>query len=469
MSTQTDDSKPASKKRKAGEVSLSDQIPPSGSSSTRSIKQYVFIDKTNMLRRIMAHKEPYIFAPCMRRCGKSTAVTLLKAMAENDRDTLDGMDVCTSDPNSWNLPETAEYYGVVYLDFSQIPQAKVGDPIATIEAAIASFLRERAAEVNITIPNAMKSAKQVLRNWIVQLSRCSKPERKNSVVVLIDEYDAILNPFLNDPDMLETVSTALKEVFVCLKGADEFIFKAFVTGGLKAGMSGLFSGGNNFHRILDREAQYTSLFGFTKQEIEETYGDHIKEIFQETTLQESLDVMASYYNGYRFHPKQKGTLFNPFSTICYLGGKELDEYWAGTCTSALLKNIMLRHGSDALRGCRISWKALQSPLGKNGMEDSWKSVLFQSGYFSIWDVDEDDLLLGPPNIEVTEYMKAEIARVLQLEASKIGALSLVTQYSNSLRNFDFEKAATDLTSVISKLKYSLVNENEVSLRCTKQT
>ena len=59
--------------------------------------------------------------------------------------------------------------------------------------------------------------------------------------------------------------------------------------------------------------------------------------------------MKKFYIGYRFHPKDEETYFNPWSIISYLNARRLDR-------------MLLRHGADASAGCRIRWKDLQQPL-----------------------------------------------------------------------------------------------------------
>jgi hypothetical protein len=186
-------------------------------------------------------------------------------------------------------------------------------------------------------------------------------------VVLIDAYDALLTPFIADPAKLEEISAALMEIFVCLETSANCIFKAFVTGGLKAGM------GLVCFRVLITFIDCWILnltirlcLALQRRNLRVTYTSHIQEIFPDSSLEDSLGLMESYCNGYRFQPDQEVTLFNQFSSISYLHGGKLRRYWAYTCSSgAQLEHMLLRHGGDTSRGCRISWVSLQQPVDTN--------------------------------------------------------------------------------------------------------
>ena len=452
--TSSDDHTTATMERQAKiQATLKRKVPPLSSFVVSYLKVYDYVDKSILLASLMAHAETYLFIPSMRRCGKSFTLKLLQAMAEGKRDALSGLRICTV-PNSadWQLPTEGNEYRVIKLDFSFV------HPYYDIKDGMARYLRQAAS---VAIPESLQSTSEILKHWIETVAA----GQEEKVVVLVDEYDAPLTPFLGDPEKLQSITAELKMIFMTLKGLDGALFKAIVTGGLKAGMSGLFSGANNFYRLLDEEPAFSGLFGFTADEIRGTYGGHIQEIFQPTSLDESMKTMAEYYNGYRFHPKDEETYFNPWSTISYLRAARLDRYWAYTCASSVLDKIILHHGPDALAGCRLHWKGLQQPLTMEDYTDNWISLFFQSGYLSIFGWDNDNeadgvVLLSPPNHEVREYLESQIPRLLRIEAEQRGHWPSMLQYSSSMSTFQFDEAAEILTKVLNDLRYDLLNENE---------
>ena len=85
-------------------------------------KDCLYVDKTNLLGDELDHRKSYIFAPGMRRCGKSVTVELLRAMVEGNTNILKETDICRTGEQkktSWNLP-TKGAYGIIQLDFSMI-------------------------------------------------------------------------------------------------------------------------------------------------------------------------------------------------------------------------------------------------------------------------------------------------------------------------------------------------------------
>lgn len=445
------------------QASLKKRVPPLSSFVLKHLNKYDYVDKSLLLASLMAHKETFLFVPSMRRCGKTVTLMLLQAMAEGNKTALSGLKICTDPSRDWEIP-TAETYTVIKLDFSSIaPGGGAG--------ALARYFRERAVFRGVTVPEPYNDPSEILRYWI-ESAATKNNEVGQRVVLLIDEYDSLLTPFLSDPPRLESISTEiLKPVFAMLKGQSDCLFKVVVTGGLKAGMSGLFSGANNFYRLIDQEPRFAQLFGFTDEEIQNTYGEHIKEIFQPNPLDKSMEEMAAFYNGYRFHPESTETYFNPWSIISYLNVAKLDRYWAHTCASGgLLDRLLLRHGADALAGCQTSWDMLQQPLRSDGYTENWVSLFFQSGYLTISVSDEakasdkadkgDSVFLLPPNQEVRQYLKVEIPRLLEIEAKQTGQWPDLVDYSSLMSKFEFDEAAGVLTRVLNGIKYDLLNENE---------
>jgi hypothetical protein len=126
---------------------MGDQIPPIGGLTLSDVGKHVYVDKTNLLGRIMAHREAFISAPSMRRCGKSIAVSLLKAMAEGDREALGGMDIC-SEAATWNLLVEGSY-AVICVNFAEISTIETS---GATNVRIARYLHNSAADSGITSP-----------------------------------------------------------------------------------------------------------------------------------------------------------------------------------------------------------------------------------------------------------------------------------------------------------------------------
>ena len=78
----------------------------------------------------------------------------------------------------------------------------------------------------------------------------------------------------------ETNRSLLKDLFGTLKGLDEYLRFAFVTGVSKFSQVSLFSGFNNPEDITI-SPDYATLLGYTEEEIVFCFQDYLKKISEE--------------------------------------------------------------------------------------------------------------------------------------------------------------------------------------------
>ena len=188
------------------QATLKKKVPPLSSFVVSYLKVYDYVDKSILLASLMAHAETCLFIPSMRRCGKSFTLKLLQAMVEGNRDALSGLRICTAPTSAdWQLPTEGNEYRVIKLDFSFV------HPYGDVKDGMARYLRQ---DAGVAIPDleSLQSASEILKCWIQTVA--AGQEKK--VVVLIDEYDAPLTPFLGDPEKLEAIAGELKTIFMTL-------------------------------------------------------------------------------------------------------------------------------------------------------------------------------------------------------------------------------------------------------------
>jgi len=85
-------------------------------------------------------------------------------------------------------------------------------------------------------------------------------------VVLIEDYDKPILDNISHPDVVRDVCNGLLNFYFVIKGCDEHIKFALLTGVCKFSMSGLFSGLNNLTDIT-LDARYGTLCGYTDAEV----------------------------------------------------------------------------------------------------------------------------------------------------------------------------------------------------------
>ena len=159
----------------------------------------------------------------------------------------------------------------------------------------------------------------------------------HKVIVLIDEYDTPLAKASTTDyyyDFKETYASMLEK----LLKINTHVEKAIVTGCLRVAKESIFTGLNNFLAIDYDNPTYSSVFGFTT--------DEVNTLLSQFNLQEHFETYKSWYDGYYFG---KDEIYCPWDVINYthqLLGKESTKpiaYWNHSSSNDL---AMLAFSND---------------------------------------------------------------------------------------------------------------------------
>jgi hypothetical protein len=383
---------------------------------------------------------------------------MLAAMGSGEKEMFEGMDV--NEPGScFRIGETP--YSVILLDFSNA----VVEPTFTLDqvrAAIADEMKcacfdQHGIEISCMNPG------DILKEWIRKLKRLEGTR----IVLLIDEYDAPVTSFLpENPLMAQSVASMLKPLYQVIKGYGDYFHKVFVTGVSKFSSTSMFSGPNQFLPLMERSAEFVSLYGFTDSEIRSTYGEFIETKF-EKPLDEVMEDIKRMYNGYRIHPMQKDEelLFNPWSVLNYFDTGQLIDYWAQSAGSSSVIPMLGLHGVNLVDGFEITQDRLFANISAKEYNNHWKQMAFQSGYSSIkrcyglakdFDPKRTIMKMGPPNQEVREFLQGRFSEYI------VGLVNpdLLDKYKKYLFGFEFEKASSVLGDMIAQQRFTPSNEIE---------
>ena len=148
------------------------------------------------------------------------------------------------------------------------------------------------------------------------------------VYLLIDEYDNFANEVMMG---VRREKQAIYEGLVYEEGPLRTIFKAvksstkeslfdriFITGVSPVVMSDITSGYNIAENIY-LNPDFNDLCGFTHAEIETAVGDAVADCrLKEENISEALDMMRTYYNGYKFAPDADDVVYNPTLAVYFL-------------------------------------------------------------------------------------------------------------------------------------------------------
>ncbi len=295
---------------------------PYGIADFRLIREkgMAYVDRTGLIRDVERLGRNLVFLR-PRRFGKSLWVQTLATyydlrLADTFETLFGGLDI-GREPT----PEHNRYF-VLHWNLSTIKPGNVKEiaeelreHVATQAEAFASCYRDQLTEpINIT-GNPASTLTRIL-NAVNQT-----PYR---LYLFIDEYDNFVNEVMvssiNTYRALFAESGPFKMLFKSVKSALEGkgLERVFTTGVSPIALNDLTSGFNNAEDIT-HELALASLCGFKESEVQallERVADERQ--FSPARSEELMDVMRTWYNGYRFHDDEEELVYNPTNTLYLL-------------------------------------------------------------------------------------------------------------------------------------------------------
>jgi hypothetical protein len=198
-------------------------------------------------------------------------------------------------------------------DIEQAIHQHINDRITSFAYIYKEFLEN---EVVIHPNNAISS----LESLFLTLHNCSY-----KTYLLIDEYDNFANEVLTTRNTeyksLLHGEGLLKTVFKAVKAAasGQGLDRVFITGVSPVVLSDMTSGYNVATSIY-LEPKFNELCGFTEVELSEILHNLSFDADQQN---HALNLMRTFYNGYRFSTKSETSVYNPTLTLYFL--KKLQE------------------------------------------------------------------------------------------------------------------------------------------------
>jgi len=162
---------------------------------------------------------------------------------------------------------------------------------------------------------------------------------QQKVVVLVDEYDKPLVDSLTKPEQFQENRTILSGLYGTMKAHDAHLRFVMLTGVSRFSKVNVFSGMNNLYDI-SQNRQYSTIVGFTQEELEANFADHLLALAKNFDLPVSdlLSHVKEWYNGFSFDGVNK--LYNPFSVLALFTNFEFRNYWFSTGTPTFLINLI---------------------------------------------------------------------------------------------------------------------------------
>ncbi|RZI45500.1 AAA family ATPase [Rickettsiales endosymbiont of Peranema trichophorum] len=433
---------------------------PVGVSDFRKIVKgnYVFTDKTLLIKEVMDDGADIILVTRPRRFGKTLNLSMLYYFLENsqpkDEDLFEKLNI---GQDKAFCQEHQHQYPVIFISFKDVKKSRYKDAYEHILLLVREVYRghryllegdcldedEKGVFNALLYKKAQQSEVEAsLRQLCIYIQKYSG----RNPIILIDEYDTpIQEAYLSKyyEKMIELMRSMLGQA---LKD-NSYLTKAVVTGITRISQESLFSGLNNisvYSMLRERFGQY---FGFTEEEV--------VKLLEEAKQPVPLSEIKEWYNGYQIG---KHVLYNPWSIINCLDNEGiLQEYWLNTSNNALIgdllrkaKPVVKKEFEELLQG-KVITQALSENLVfldiRKKPEALW-SLLLYAGYLKVLEKERqgNKLIchLSIPNKEVS-FVYDDIVDDWFSEAISIESYD---SFVRSLMDGDMEKFEMYITSYI---------------------
>lgn len=417
---------------------------PTGTSDFAALQMrgQIYVDKTEQIYQL-ACRNRKILLTRPRRFGKSLLVSTFASLFKNGLRDFSGLAIETLWKDS--------IFPVVRLDFSLI---RVFDSFNDFKHRLERKLASVFAQVGFRRDENSKIG------VIPQLSAWMKTLPKNSLVLLIDEYDAPCTACLEDMDLCKNVRALLGSFYESISLNEACLRFAFVTGITKYHDFGL----NDFTDIsIDKK--YGSLVGFTVDEIHHYFPEYLEYAADQLKLsyEEILNRLRDNYGGYCFDDQAVSHVCQPWSVLQFLGYPDpgFRNYWikSGGSITKLERYIHspalttpVGYGKDHA----ITRIDLNSLVHEGAINDL--ALLIQAGYLTINRQEEDAFFVNYPNREVLSSMASLYARFLldKKMVEKVGGQQMVEAFFTG-NVVAFFTAVNDVFAAIDDTKYPINN------------
>lgn len=393
------------------------QCLPLGTSSFSALRdnQEIYIDKTDLIFQL-ARQRGKIFLARPRRFGKSLLVSTFESLFKHGLRDFEGLVI----ESLWR----DKTYEVVRLDFSEAKEFTSAEEFRRVfHARIGSKFRE--------------AGFQELNNgddFITQLSNWLRSLNDNSLVILIDEYDAPLTSCLGNEALFNAVRSIISELFLTLKSNEGCLRFFFMTGITKFSNTSIFSAFNNLQDI-SLDSAFGTLLGYTEAEIKNYFAEYLSEAAKILNINEDnlIDKLRDHYDGFCFDEEASMHVYCPWSVLNFLNRPKrgFQNYWytSGGQPTVLMKYLS-KHALSQPENYSESKFVRLSDLNTSRQyeEISLEVLLTQAGYLTIRSVMKNGYaILGYPNQEVSMSMAQlyadELLRGQPLERPQEPAIS----------------------------------------------
>ena len=302
---------------------------------------YYYVDKTLMIRDFLDAKPMISLFTRPRHFGKTLNMDMLRVFFEK---TAENTSIYFKDKLIWRCGEYYTkhqgQYPVIFLTFKDVKCSTWSETFQKIKKIISlEFIRHEELENSTKLSSyekeqyhllAGESANEIDYQMSLQLlSLLLHKHYGKECIIIIDEYDTPIQQGHICDFYLKTINFMRNLFSGGLKDNPHLAF-GFLTGILRVAKESIFSGMNNLkiNSILDSD--YSSYFGFTKNEV--IY------MLQYYGYENKYQEICEWYDGYRFGNTE---IFNPWSVTNYIADKCFPKaFWQSTGSNEIIGEII---------------------------------------------------------------------------------------------------------------------------------
>lgn len=415
-------------------------------------EDFYYVDKTNLIKELLAHWAEVNLFTRPRRFGKSLNMSMLKKFFE-----LDGeKEIFSKTEISREVSLCEEYMGkfpVILVSLKSVNAAtyeKACDMAAQVvngEARRFQYLLEsdRLTDYDKEAFSALLKpdmSEAVLCGGLKVLSELLEKHHNRKVILLIDEYDVPLAKAF-ERGYYDQMVLFVRNMFEHVLKTNDSLKFAVLTGCMRISKESIFTGLNNLKVLSVAEAQFDEYFGFTDREV--------REMLDYYGFSDRYNEVKEWYDGYQFGNVE---VYCPWDVINYCDALRTDpdarpkNYWSNTSGNEAVKRFIQESDKGAVRreieklvaGETITKEIHQELTYKDmyaSIENLW-SVLFTTGYLTHRGKPEgDNFCLAIPNVEIRKIFTTQIMEYFKESVPKNG--EALRDFCEALRNGEPER------------------------------
>jgi len=395
-------------------------------------ENYLYIDKTEIALDIIENNR-YVFLSRPRRFGKSLFLDTLSEIFKGNKELFKDLYIY----DKYNFKK----YPVIKISFANGSVRSREE----LDDRIFKILKFNQENLGITCEFPTDVA-GCFSELIIEANK----KYKNKVVILIDEYDKPILDNITDVEIASEIRNGLANFYSVIKGSDEYLRFAFLTGVSKFTKTSIFSGLNNITDIT-LNPRYGNICGYTQNDIETSFLPYLENV--------DLEKLKLWYDGYNF---LKDNIYNPYNILLFIqNDKKYKNYWFESGTPTFLINWIKENGINIKNFEEL--KVGELFFNKFDIDDlDIMSLMFQSGYLTIkkYNPKREQYFLSYPNREVKEaflyYLFEKFSSIKQSQTSDI-----IWQLEDALIDNDIPEFIKILKSSFTSIPYQIfIKEKE---------